>query len=120
MSSKIIKNYYSDETIDYIALILYTIDKRCDNCGETDTSMWRRGRHDKKLNIRVTLCNPCGLRYSKKQFCPHCNYIYKKHEINVKYWTTCIICDQSTHINCLPSKPNDLQYICPNCIDKSY
>lgn len=33
---------------------------RCAVCGATETSEWRRGPDDRK-----SLCNACGLRYSK-------------------------------------------------------
>jgi len=54
--------------------------KHCAHCKTTSTPLWRKGWTISANSKPVSLCNACGIRYSKNQFCPYCYYIYNKLE----------------------------------------
>lgn len=96
----------------------------CRNCKTVDTPQWRKGWIGKS-GSRIDLCNACGLKYSKSQFCIYCNIIYSamdKYDMNV--WISCNLCGRSSHIKCMKihnniSEITDMDretYLCPGCI----
>jgi len=73
----------------------------CENCGTLDTPQWRKGWHSEILNRSVLLCNACGLKYHKNQYCPYCRYVYGKEEEKMDaVWLTCQSCGRWVHIDC--------------------
>ena len=51
--------------------------------------MWRKGWVDRVDNkgqeIRVSLCNACGLLWKRGWFCVHCECVYKKRKEDEKH-----------------------------------
>ncbi|PRP77442.1 centrosomal protein [Planoprotostelium fungivorum] len=85
----------------------------CHNCMTTDTPQWRTGWESKTSGGLVPLCNACGLRYYKKQFCRHCQYIYSKTEQSKSFgsWLTCTDCSRLVHLTCENEKGSDTSSI---------
>jgi hypothetical protein len=92
--------------------------RHCAHCKTTVTPLWRKGW---SLNSKpVSLCNACGIRYSKNQFCPHCYYIYNKLEEpynaderrpdllapnrSIPTWIRCEQCFRWVHFKCEAEK----------------
>ena len=50
----------------------------CMNCGDKNTPLWRKGWNmsDREHTRPIKLCNKCGLKCSKQQYCKNCGYIY--------------------------------------------
>ena len=104
------------------AYFISSLCNRCEQCGTTQTPQWRKGWYSKLLNRAVILCNACGLKYSKYQYCPYCNYIYYKGEDwNSKYvWISCDNCPRWVHVDCEKKHKHgtfyyDNKYLCPTC-----
>ena len=105
------------------AYLISHLQQRCENCGISNTPQWRKGWYSTILNRSVVLCNACGLKYNKNQFCPYCMYVYYK-EVDKKSkntWLTCEQCHRWVHIEC-ERKCGDLSnfqpfqsYYCPSC-----
>jgi len=73
----------------------------CENCGATDTPQWRRGYYSEILGKYTNLCNKCGIKYNKNQFCLYCKYIYGKEQDKASnVWLTCNGCGRWSHIQC--------------------
>lgn len=92
----------------------------CENCGTYDTPQWRKGWFSDVLNRSVLLCNACGLKYHKNQYCPYCRYIYgKEQDRTSNIWATCQCCGRWVHSECERKFSNvDVNapnYNCPNC-----
>jgi hypothetical protein len=91
----------------------------CENCGVTETPQWRRGYWSSVLNTYTMLCNKCGLKYHKSQFCPYCHFVYgKEMEKDPKIWLTCNSCGRWVHIECEFQRGGDSSigvYKCPDC-----
>eukprot|EP01117_Protostelium_nocturnum_P018464 TRINITY_DN7729_c0_g1_i1.p1 TRINITY_DN7729_c0_g1~~TRINITY_DN7729_c0_g1_i1.p1 ORF type:complete len:252 (-),score=50.22 TRINITY_DN7729_c0_g1_i1:131-793(-) len=98
----------------------------CENCGTFVTPQWRKGWQSGALHRSVLLCNACGLKFHKNQFCPYCHYVYGKEqekllEIEQTDWLTCKMCGRWVHSECerengkmeLVEDPDD--YHCPGC-----
>lgn len=75
--------------------------KKCAYCGVRETSLWRKGWYDKETNKNLSLCNAHGLRYSKGQYCPECNYIYYARELHPDKWKYCQKCGHYVHQKCI-------------------
>lgn len=60
------------------AYFISHLNQICENCGVTETPQWRKGWYSNVLQHTVLLCNKCGLKYMKNQFCPYCMYVYYK------------------------------------------
>eukprot|EP01089_Gocevia_fonbrunei_P005050 TRINITY_DN15185_c0_g1_i1.p1 TRINITY_DN15185_c0_g1~~TRINITY_DN15185_c0_g1_i1.p1 ORF type:complete len:203 (+),score=35.33 TRINITY_DN15185_c0_g1_i1:192-800(+) len=81
----------------------------CANCGTSQTPLWRKGWYDQLLNKHVMLCNACGLKYAKNQYCPYCKYIYKMNQdvhAQREQWLNCTQCRRWVHSDC------EKKYIC--------
>jgi DNA-directed RNA polymerase subunit RPC12/RpoP len=69
----------------------------------------------------VLLCNKCGLKYHKSQYCPYCRYIYgKETEKSPQVWLTCSSCGRWAHVGCeIEHGGNSTAalggYSCPDC-----
>lgn len=90
----------------------------CVNCGVKQTSCWR-SITDNKGN-RFDLCNKCGLKYRKGNFCQCCLYIYyvseTKNDSSDDTWVKCLYCPRKSHKVCLEKQSeNNVLYICNNC-----
>ncbi len=79
------------------------------------------------LNRSVLLCNACGIKWAKKQFCPHCNYIYGKEvDKQSDAWLVCTSCSRWVHFDCEKRHREEMgvtsplslyngQYFCSGC-----
>lgn len=112
-----------NETADVFgAHLLYNMQKHCANCGTPSTPLWRKGWEDNVLGRSLSLCNACGLKYAKNQYCPYCMFVYK---LNVDVhshraeWVACSTCPRWVHAQCEKrygrERPADLPYSCPEC-----
>ncbi len=69
----------------------------------------------------VTLCNSCGIRYSKEMYCSYCNYIYMADEDwNTNKWIGCDTCTKWIHKKCEEEHLGYIIdakdfYMCPSC-----
>jgi len=83
------------------AYLMSHLRSACENCGTTNTPQWRKGWFSEILNRSVLLCNACGIKYAKKQYCPHCNYIYGKEiDRQSDAWLVCSVCSRWVHMEC--------------------
>jgi len=103
------------------AYLMTHLQQRCENCGILDTPQWRKGWFSDILNRYVVLCNACGLKYNKNQFCPHCRYVYYKEEDKKsKDWLVCEGCGRWAHMECEQKYGNPITpgqaYYCPGCL----
>lgn len=91
-------------------------DKRCASCGTPTTPLWRKGWFDSFLKCHLHLCNACGLKFNKNQFCPKCMYVYNMIEIRNKplKWVYCSSCGQYAHVDCI-QPGTSIGYICDVC-----
>jgi len=112
------------------AYLVTHLQQRCENCGITDTPQWRKGWFSTILNRSVVLCNACGLKYNKNQFCPYCMYVYYKEEDkkSKNAWLICEACQRWVHVECEQQYGGQEQvqqwsqfhsYLCPGCRDLS-
>lgn len=84
----------------------------CENCHVYYTPQWRKGWYCNILKRNVLLCNACGLKYSKNQYCFYCKAIYGKNT-DKSNWLSCKNCGRYVHSFCVIS--NDETYVCSNC-----
>lgn len=89
----------------------------CGDCGVKLSPLWRSVSY---RGDRRHLCNACGLRYKKGQFCPFCEKTYKEIELHPEVWEECEECHETcAHIKCI--EKNDIQrgnYTCKRCREK--
>jgi len=94
--------------------------RHCAHCKTTVTPLWRKGWTLNSNSKPVSLCNACGIRYSKNQFCPYCYYIYNKLEEpynaddrrpdllapnrSIPTWIRCEQCFRWVHFKCEAEK----------------
>jgi len=108
------------------AYLVTHLQQRCENCGITDTPQWRKGWFSTILARSVVLCNACGLKYNKNQFCPYCMYVYYKEEDkkSKNTWLICDTCQRWVHAECEQTHGGKEQvqqwnrfhtYLCPGC-----
>ena len=96
--------------------------------------MWRKGWVDRVDNkgqeIRVSLCNACGLLWKRGWFCVHCECVYRKEDEKHKeegaaaageMWIGCEYCENFSHFEC-EKNIEDAEtilgmdtYACPEC-----
>ena len=94
--------------------------------------MWRKGWVDRIDNkgqeIRVSLCNACGLLWKRGWFCVHCECVYRKEDEKHKeegaageMWIGCEYCENFSHFEC-EKNIEDAEtilgmdtYACPEC-----
>jgi len=109
------------------AYLISHLQQRCEHCGTAETPQWRKGWFSSILNRCVVLCNACGLKYNKNQYCPYCMYVYYKEEDrnSKNKWTTCKSCSRWVHIECIRKfeevhsivfKESNNSYFCPSCL----
>lgn len=101
----------------------------CVNCHTRRTPLWRKGWRDGILKRDVLLCNACGLKYSKRQYCCYCKFIYNMKEDVLSQqsnWMDCDSCRRWVHIDCELKYGNTFtfdgkkyhgpaKYFCPDC-----
>jgi len=111
------------------AYLMSHLRQYCENCGTFETPQWRKGWYSDVLHRSVLLCNACGLKYHKNQYCPYCHYVYGKEQEKQVFsgdalecgWITCQSCGRWCHTDCekqYGSEKNLLNprsYSCPNC-----
>eukprot|EP01117_Protostelium_nocturnum_P007154 TRINITY_DN256_c0_g1_i1.p1 TRINITY_DN256_c0_g1~~TRINITY_DN256_c0_g1_i1.p1 ORF type:complete len:221 (+),score=61.60 TRINITY_DN256_c0_g1_i1:466-1128(+) len=111
----------------YAAFMLSHFRQYCENCKTEETPQWRKGWHNPMLGRSVLLCNACGLKYHKNQFCSFCHFIYGKEQEKLigtdhyDEWLSCRSCSRWCHTKCenehgIPDsnlKPE--QYSCLGC-----
>ncbi len=108
------------------AFLLEHLQRTCENCCTKGTPNWRKGWWLSSLQQPASLCNSCGLCYSKNQYCIYCYEIYRKGmdgvaTLKTTEWLYCRICRQFTHKVCEQANRNgsfdeDGDYICPDCV----
>lgn len=100
----------------------------CYNCNTTTSPEWRYCPrpcriHNDKLYLcnQQYLCNACGLRYYKGQYCPLCYVVYYQKDTNNISWKNCIKCNNWTHRYCIKQSTasNYIKddYICKKCVN---
>lgn len=84
------------------AYLMTHLQQRCENCLTSETPQWRKGWFSNLLNRSVVLCNACGLKFNKNQFCPYCMYVYYKEEDRkqTNTWVICRTCHRWVHMTC--------------------
>eukprot|EP00211_Chloroparvula_japonica_P016102 CAMPEP_0119131932 /NCGR_PEP_ID=MMETSP1310-20130426/10962_1 /TAXON_ID=464262 /ORGANISM="Genus nov. species nov., Strain RCC2339" /LENGTH=200 /DNA_ID=CAMNT_0007122529 /DNA_START=128 /DNA_END=730 /DNA_ORIENTATION=- len=110
------------------AYLLQSLCCHCENCGSTNTPQWRKGWYSKVLGKHVLLCNACGLKYSKNQFCPYCYFVYSRSSKNKhddreagRQWLSCQRCQRWVHLDCEQrygdheGRIDKQKYVCPSC-----
>lgn len=107
------------------AFLLLHLKPFCEACGSTETPQWRKGWHSDILGKKITLCNKCGLKYVKNQFCPYCMKIYSfecGRKFDSTIWIKCCSCNRLVHRKCefvqkrtTTFKPKFYSYVCPDC-----
>lgn len=116
---------FPDSDINFGAFLISHFRQRCENCSTTDTPQWRKGWYSEVLGRSVCLCNACGLKYHKNQFCSYCHYIYGKdheenEEMNKDEWLSCRTCSRWCHTACEDKYGSSESlrgdgYCCPPC-----
>jgi hypothetical protein len=100
------------------AYLVSHLRQHCENCGTLHTPQWRKGWHSEVLNHSVLLCNACGLKFHKNQFCPYCKFVYSKEQKINNTWLTCEYCARWVHCDCETKHggfENSQPYACPDC-----
>lgn len=83
----------------------------CFSCNTKYSILWR----SQKINGDVVyLCNACGLKYKKGQYCPVCHMTYYQYNMNDFHGKICIICNKWVHNDCLV-----MNQICKKCTENS-
>ena len=104
--------------MDYdIVIGIYLINHlkpHCENCYTNDTPQWRKGWYSYILKKNVPLCNACGIKYNKSQYCKICHFIYDKKFSNGELFNICNLCKVWIHKKCDPKYYQD-NYHCPQC-----
>jgi hypothetical protein len=113
-----------DEDLLLGAYLISHLKPSCEHCGVTETAQWRRGYFEPVLNRQIMLCNKCGIKYHKSQFCPYCKYIYgKETDKDQSIWLTCNDCGRWVHSQCElennSAVPTGYHYRCPDCRNRS-
>jgi len=108
------------------AYLVSHLQHRCENCGTSETPQWRKGWYEAILNRSVVLCNACGVKYNKNQFCAYCKFVYYKEDLDSKpksFWLNCRTCHRYVHHDCESrhgtehpaAAINQSNYKCPSC-----
>jgi len=107
------------------AYLMSHLRQHCENCGTFVTPQWRKGWFSEVLNHSVLLCNACGLKFHKGQFCTYCKFVYgKEQKLSSSIWLTCDQCGRCVHRECEGLHGRGLQsdgngeyssYTCPDC-----
>jgi hypothetical protein len=91
----------STEDINRGAIFLTHLKPHCENCNAYETPQWRKGWFNETLQHNIELCNACGLKFAKGQYCPYCKFIYgKEHTKSPQDWLSCVQCGRLTHLEC--------------------
>jgi len=107
--------FQAEYTLDEASELLYYLKKHCASCG---APLWRKGWHNKFLGHHLSLCNACGLKYNKGQYCPICMYVYNIYDVRLRSndCVKCINCYKYAHASCV-QQSNLLSYLCPACTE---
>jgi len=106
---------YDDELVG--AILVSHLRQHCENCGTHVTPQWRKGWFSDVLNHSVLLCNACGLKFHKGQFCPYCKYVYGKEQRIEEIWLACDTCGRWVHRSCEAEHGGHQHDENFNCID---
>eukprot|EP01114_Cavostelium_apophysatum_P004108 TRINITY_DN1426_c0_g1_i1.p1 TRINITY_DN1426_c0_g1~~TRINITY_DN1426_c0_g1_i1.p1 ORF type:complete len:229 (+),score=23.64 TRINITY_DN1426_c0_g1_i1:332-1018(+) len=109
-----------EEDVLFGAYLVSHMKQHCENCGTYVTPQWRKGWYSGVLNHSVLLCNACGLKFHKGQFCAYCHEVYGKEAKLSDGWLDCSSCGRWTHETCEENHgPNSAnvgpRYQCPDC-----
>ena len=101
------------------AYLLDNLRERCENCRSLNSPQWRKGWYSTELCRKVTLCNACGIKFAKKQFCCYCMEIYSATANKMKYWLKCYNCKRYSHTLCEKNNKKGIiksrRYVCYQC-----
>lgn len=86
----------------------------CESCGTHETPQWRKGWVSDVLGRSVLLCNACGIKYHKNQFCTYCREIYGKDVREGTEWVGCQSCEKLMHRKCEDYWQHGLNYQAPS------
>lgn len=77
----------------------------CPSCGTRISPCWRPWKQD---NLKIRVCNACGLKYNKGQFCYYCKKVINKkndHSKSYQHVYICYRCGHCDHKECVDSSP---------------
>ena len=87
--------------VSFGALLMSHLRNHCESCWTVDTPQWRKGWYSPILGRVVLLCNACGLKYHKNQFCSYCKFVYGKEiDKTSPKFITCTECEKCVHVEC--------------------
>lgn len=86
----------------------------CSNCYTRMTPQWRKGTYNNFMDKYAQLCNSCGLKFSKGQYCDYCFKIYGLSAIDKSLYYTCTDCGKMDHIDCVGDYTIE-SYKCVRC-----
>ncbi|PRP73172.1 hypothetical protein PROFUN_03486 [Planoprotostelium fungivorum] len=98
-----------ESDINFGAYLISHFRQYCENCQACETPQWRKGWYSEMLGRSVLLCNACGLKYHKNQYCYHCHFIYGKEQEKL------IGLEQDDWVSCKTRSWSE-GYTCPSCI----
>lgn len=109
------------------AHLLHHMQKHCANCDTPSTPLWRKGWEDVVLGHSVSLCNACGLKFLKEQYCHYCMFVYNMTDVRYQKdkWIACSKCRKCTHVDCekrfgtVHVEDDTTSYRCPECCKSS-
>lgn len=118
--------YVDEDEIMLGSYLLAHLRRFCENCGCQSSPQWRKGWYSDIFSRPVQLCNACGIKFTKQQFCMYCHYIYGKeqeklHQADQKEWLSCQTCGRWSHTDCerrcgsATAAEDPKTYNCGNC-----
>jgi len=99
------------------AVLISHLRQHCENCATYITPQWRKGWFSDILNHSVLLCNACGLKFNKGQFCSYCKFVYGKEQRMGEIWLACDQCTRWVHRKCEEEHGGNLNDRTFKCVD---
>jgi hypothetical protein len=106
------------DDIELGAMLLCALSPTCASCGTRETPQWRRGWYSHAFGKIMDLCNACGIKYQKSQYCGICRKVYNALQVRYEHrhlWTCCNSCGGAIHISCSQSD----NPCCYRCAERS-
>jgi len=88
----------TDIDLEPVFLLLALKNRKCFSCGTTQSPQWRRSQYHDAIKDRFLLCNACGLKSAKGQFCSYCLRVY--YLSSEEEYVTCDRCGKHDHASC--------------------